>query len=48
VNGQSSGGDGGIKRALEKSRTIDGILGVVVICGEEIGAVGDVEFISIG
>ncbi|MCP4339779.1 MAG: UPF0280 family protein [Desulfobulbaceae bacterium] len=46
--GLSSGGDSGIKRSLEKSRTIEGILGVVVICGEKIGAVGDVELVSIG
>jgi hypothetical protein len=26
-----------------KSRDINGVLGVVVICGEKIGAVGDVE-----
>ena len=45
--GRSSGGDKGIKRALEKCRTIAGILGVVVICGEKIGAVGDVELVSI-
>ena len=46
--GRSSGGDGGIKRALEASRTIDGVMGVVVICGEKIGAVGDVELVSVG
>ncbi len=45
--GRSSGGDGGIKRALEKSREIPGVLGVVAICGEKIGAVGDVELVGI-
>jgi uncharacterized protein len=37
----------GITRALEKSREINGVLGVVVICREKIGAVGDVELVSI-
>ncbi len=41
--GRASGGTAGIKRALAKSRDITGVLGVVVICGEKIGAVGDVE-----
>ena len=45
--GREAGGDRGIKRALEKSRTISGVLGVVVICGEKIGAVGDVELVRI-
>ncbi len=40
-------GAGGIKRALETSRTIVGVLGVVVICGERIGAVGDVELVNL-
>ncbi len=40
--GRGAGGDSGIKRALEKSRIISGVLGVVVICGEKIGAVGPV------
>lgn len=41
--GMSAGGDSGIQRALAISRDIPGILGIVVICGEKIGAVGDVE-----
>lgn len=45
--GRRADGDGGIKRALEKSRGISGVLGVVVICGEKIGAVGDVELVSV-
>ena len=44
---ESPGGNGGIKRALELSRTISGVMGVVVICGEKIGAVGDVELVSV-
>ena len=45
--GRASRGDIGIKRALAKSRDIAGVLGVVVICGEKIGAVGDVELINL-
>lgn len=45
--GRATGGSSGIKRALEKSRDIVGVLGVVVICGEKIGAVGDVELINL-
>jgi ApbE superfamily uncharacterized protein (UPF0280 family) len=41
--GMSAGGDSGIQRALAISREIPGILGVVAICGEKIGAVGGVE-----
>jgi hypothetical protein len=43
----SAGGDSGIQRALAISRDIPGILGVVAICGEKIGAVGDVELTPI-
>ncbi len=46
VRGASKGG-GRIKKALEKSREISGVLGVVVICGEEIGAVGEVELVGL-
>jgi uncharacterized protein len=45
--GRARGGDRGIKRALEMSRTIPGVLGVVVICGEKIGAVGEVELVGV-
>jgi ApbE superfamily uncharacterized protein (UPF0280 family) len=45
--GAASGGDAGIGKALTVSRTISGVLGVVVICGEKIGAVGDVELVKI-
>jgi len=44
--GRNPGGHG-MKKALEKSRDIDGVLGVVVIFREKIGAVGDVELVSI-
>jgi len=46
--GKVSGGDLGIKRALSVGRTIDGVIGVVVICGEAVGAVGGIELIRIG
>lgn len=44
--GRSPGGHG-MKKALEKSRDIGGVLGVVVICREKIGAVGEVELVRI-
>lgn len=45
--GKGASGDGGIKRALDRSRTISGISGVVVIRGDKIGAVGDVELVKV-
>lgn len=45
--GRASGGSAGIKKALARSRDMSGVLGVVVICGEKIGAVGDVELINL-
>jgi uncharacterized protein len=45
--GRASKGDAGIKRALDVSRTIDGLNGVVVVCGEKIGAVGNVELVKL-
>jgi hypothetical protein len=45
--GRGPGGKSGINRVLAKSREIAGVLGVVVICGEQIGAVGDVELVTI-
>lgn len=43
------GGDAaaGIKNSLAIAKEIDGIVGVVVICGELMGAFGDVELIKI-
>lgn len=45
--GRASEGEAGIRRALEASRTIEGISGVVVVCGEKIGAVGSVELVGL-
>ncbi len=40
-------GAAGFKKALGVSRKIEGILGVVVIRGDKIGAVGDVELVKL-
>lgn len=45
--GRARGGKGGMLKALEKAKEISGIDGVVVICGELMGAAGDVELIGI-
>ncbi len=45
--GAASGGKGGVARALAQAKTIDGLLGVVVICGETMGAIGEVELIRV-
>jgi len=45
--GAAGGGDQGIKKCLEVGLQINGVLGVVVICAELIGAVGQVELIRI-
>ena len=49
--GNAVGGEGrgkaGVGRALEKAKEIAGILGVVVICGDTLGAVGDVRLVSL-
>jgi len=45
--GRSGGGNSGIKKALETGRQIDGVQGVVVICDELMGAVGEIELIRI-
>jgi ApbE superfamily uncharacterized protein (UPF0280 family) len=37
----------GIAKALNVAKGIDGIMGVVVICGERMGAIGDVELIKV-
>ncbi len=44
--GAEKGGKNGVARALEKAAEIEGITGVVVICGELMGAVGDVKLIE--
>jgi ApbE superfamily uncharacterized protein (UPF0280 family) len=45
--GTLTAGDAGIKRALQVGQTIDGVQGVVVICGKKIGAVGNVELVKL-
>ena len=45
--GGEGGGKAGVGRALEKAKEIAGILGVVVICGDTLGAVGDVRLVSL-
>ncbi len=45
--GKSKNGKMGIQNALEKAAGIEGIRGVVVICGELMGAYGDVELVKI-
>jgi ApbE superfamily uncharacterized protein (UPF0280 family) len=45
--GASAGGNRGIKKALETGLHIDGIQGVVVICGELMGAAGEVELVRL-
>lgn len=45
--GQPGSGDSRIKKVLEVGRQIDGVQGVVVICDELIGAVGEIELIQI-
>jgi uncharacterized protein len=45
--GMGTIGDEGITRALQVGLTIEGVQGVVVICGEKIGAVGNVELVNL-
>ncbi len=45
--GRVRGGKDGMARALGKAKEMGGIIGVVVICGELMGAAGDVELIEI-
>ncbi len=40
-------GGGSLNKALELGRSIKGIRGVVIICGEKIGAVGDIELVNV-
>ncbi len=44
--GRAAGGNG-IQNALAIAREIEGIMGVVVICGERMGVMGDVELIQV-
>ncbi|MBU0944541.1 MAG: UPF0280 family protein [Proteobacteria bacterium] len=45
--GAVKGGEAGVARALDMLKKIPGIIGVVVICGELMGATGDVELVRI-
>jgi ApbE superfamily uncharacterized protein (UPF0280 family) len=45
--GRAAEGEAGLRRALEASRAITGIGGVVVVCGEKMGAVGSVELVRL-
>jgi uncharacterized protein len=45
--GKGRSGDFGIKKALAKAQEIEGISGVVVICNELVGAVGNVELVGL-
>lgn len=45
--GSASGGKAGINRALEKAKEIVGIKGAVVICGDVLGAYGDVQLVRL-
>ncbi|WP_163337126.1 UPF0280 family protein [Desulfopila sp. IMCC35008] len=45
--GMNRGGREGLQRALQVGKDIPGITGVVVICGELLGAVGDIELVKL-
>lgn len=45
--GRAGDGEAGIRNALAAAQEIEGIMGVVVICGEHMGALGDVELIKV-
>ena len=45
--GKKAVGGINIARALEVGRGISGVQGVVVICGDKIGAVGDIELVKL-
>ena len=46
-NEVSSGGKKNIRHALEIAETIPGILGVVIICGEQLGAWGEIDLVGL-
>jgi ApbE superfamily uncharacterized protein (UPF0280 family) len=46
-NEVSSGGKKKINHALEVAQTIPGLLGVVIICGEHIGAWGEIDLVRL-
>lgn len=45
--GRDRGEGDGIRRALEVGQSMTGLYGVVVVCGEKLGAVGDIELIKL-
>jgi ApbE superfamily uncharacterized protein (UPF0280 family) len=45
--GMNKGGRKGLQQALQVGQNLPGITGVVVICGELLGAVGDIELVKI-
>ncbi len=45
--GHGGGGKAGMQNALDKASAIEGIRGVVVICGELMGAYGEVELVKV-
>lgn len=45
--GVENSDDAGIKRALQVGQKIEGVLGVVVICGKKLGAAGNVELVKL-
>ena len=46
-NEVSSGGKEKINHALEVAQAISGLLGVVIICGENIGAWGEIDLVGL-
>ena len=47
-NEVSSDGKENLNYALEIARTIPGLLGVVIICGEQMGAWGEIDLVGLG
>ena len=45
--GTTASGDAGIARALQVGQSINGVLGIVVVCGDKIGAVGKIELVEL-
>lgn len=45
--GKGQNGDFGIKKALAKVKEIEGVSGVVIICNELVGAVGNIELVGL-
>jgi ApbE superfamily uncharacterized protein (UPF0280 family) len=45
--GTTTSSDAGIARALQLGQSINGVCGIVVICGDKIGAVGKIELVEL-